>query len=61
LDDKVEENETSGTYSILGEMRNAYRVSVGKSEMRGDFLEDLGIDRIILKWILKKFSGRLLI
>jgi hypothetical protein len=33
--------------------RNVYRVLVGKSE-RKNHLEDLGIDRIILKWIIKK-------
>jgi hypothetical protein len=40
----------------MEEMRNAYRILVGKLKGR-DHLDDLGVDtRIMLKWILKKFS-----
>jgi hypothetical protein len=38
----------------MGEMRSAYKVSVGKPEAKNQ-LEDLVIDgRIILEWISKK-------
>jgi len=32
-----------------------YKVLVGKRE--GDYLEDLGIDEMILKWIFKRNIG----
>jgi len=38
----------------MGEMRNSYRILVGKLRGRGSS-EDLSIDvKIILKWILQK-------
>jgi hypothetical protein len=44
-------DSTCSTYER--ERRGAYRVFVGK--LRGDHLEDSGVDgRIILKWILEK-------
>ena len=43
----------------MREQRNAHRLLVGKHKER-DHLEDLGIDgTIILKWILKKYDGRI--
>jgi hypothetical protein len=42
----------------IGDVRNVYKILVGKSEGR-DHSEDLGIGgRIILKWILEKYCGR---
>jgi hypothetical protein len=42
----------------MGELRNAYCVSVGKQGR--DRLEDVGVDcKIILEWILGKYDGRL--
>jgi hypothetical protein len=38
----------------MGQVRNAYKILVEKSEEK-NHLEDLGIDeRIILRWIMKK-------
>jgi hypothetical protein len=42
-----------GHAACVGEMRNAYTILVGKPEGR-DYLEELVVCRIILKWILKK-------
>jgi hypothetical protein len=37
----------------MGEMRNAYRILVGKPERR-DYLEDIGVNRrVLLEWNLK--------
>jgi hypothetical protein len=42
----------------VGEMRNAYKILVGKPERKGA-LKDLGIcGQIILEWILGKFGGK---
>jgi hypothetical protein len=42
--------------ACMEEKRKAYRVLMGKPEVR-DCLEDMGINgRIILKWILKKIG-----
>jgi len=42
----------------MGDMRNAYNISVGKPEAKRK-LEDLGVNgRIILEWILGKWKGR---
>jgi hypothetical protein len=44
----------------MGEMRNAYKILVRKSEGKKQ-CEDLGVDgRIILEWIRIVTSGRLL-
>jgi hypothetical protein len=41
----------------MGQMRNVYRIFVGKPE-EGKPLEDIGVDgRIILEWILGKHGG----
>jgi hypothetical protein len=41
---------------MYGMRKHAYRVLVGKSEER-DHLEDLGMDeRIILRWIFRKWD-----
>jgi hypothetical protein len=32
LDDKIKENEMGGACSMYGEMRNAYKILVGKPE-----------------------------
>jgi hypothetical protein len=38
----------------LGEMRNAYKILIGKPEEKADS-KDLGVEgRIILEWILRK-------
>ena len=43
-----------GNVARKGEMRDAYRVLVGKPERESDHLEDPGVDgRIIRKYILK--------
>jgi hypothetical protein len=43
----------------IGEMRNVYRILVGKFEGRDYYAEDLGIDgRIVLEWILWKLGGK---
>jgi hypothetical protein len=42
----------------MGEKSNAYRVFLGNLEER-DHSEDLSIDgKVILEWVLKKYSGR---
>ena len=50
LGDKIEENAMkSGHLTCMGEKKDAYSISVGKSEGKGHFA-DLGIDgRIILR------------
>jgi hypothetical protein len=41
---------------VYGEMRNSYRILVGKLEGK-NHLQDLGIDgRIVLRWILGKYD-----
>jgi hypothetical protein len=41
----------------MGEIRNAYKILVGKPERKRDHAEYLGVDgKIILKWILEKWS-----
>jgi hypothetical protein len=47
-----------GHVARMEEMRNVYCVLVGNPEEK-DNLEGTGVDeRIILKWILKKYDGR---
>jgi hypothetical protein len=42
-----------GQVACMGEMRNAYKISVGKPEGKG-MLENLGTDEnILLEWILR--------
>jgi hypothetical protein len=42
-----------GALACMGEMKNVYKILVGKSG--GDYSEDLDVDgRIILVWILPK-------
>jgi hypothetical protein len=42
----------------MGEMRNAYKIPLGKCE-RKNHSEDLGVDgKIILKWFLEKYSEK---
>jgi len=50
--------QSSGFYSNIEATRGAYRVLVGRPEIR-DHLEDLGIDgRIILKWVQGRALGK---
>jgi hypothetical protein len=45
--------------SHIGEMKNEYRILVGKPERKRP-LRRQGMDgRIILNWILEKYSGKL--
>ena len=44
-------------YDMYEEKRSACRILVGKTPQEVDHLEDLDIDRMILKWILKKEDG----
>jgi len=47
-----------GHVACLGDMRNAYKIFVGKPEGM-NHLEDVNIDgKIILKWILKNMVRR---
>jgi hypothetical protein len=41
-------------------MKNACRVLVGKPEKTGDFLKDIGIYSVILKWVLKRECVKLI-
>jgi hypothetical protein len=43
----------AGHVACLEERRGAYRILVGKPEGQ-NHLEDISVDRIILKWIFKK-------
>ena len=57
LDLITQKNEMDGAYGTFGDRRDAYRVLVGRTDVR-DQLEDLGVDgRIILKWIFEKWDG----
>jgi hypothetical protein len=42
----------------MEEMKNAYRIFVGKPVKARDHLEDLGLDGRIIKWILRKYIAR---
>jgi hypothetical protein len=46
-----------GEFSTYGKMRNAQKFW-SRNLKRRDHLEDQGIDKIILKWILKKYGVR---
>jgi hypothetical protein len=41
----------------MGDSRGAYRVLVRRAE--GKRLGKLGVERIILKWMLKKYEGEI--
>jgi hypothetical protein len=41
----------------MGEMRNAYKILVGKPEMKGHS-EDLRVDGNISEWILEQHDGK---
>jgi len=44
----------------VGELRNAYYVSVGGPEGGKNWLEDVGVDcGMVLEWILGRCDGRL--
>jgi hypothetical protein len=59
LRDQVEKNEIGGAYSTYGESRGVYRVLGGNLE-EGDHLEDPDVDeKIILRWIFRKWAGGL--
>jgi hypothetical protein len=48
----------AGNVACMGETRNAYKILFKNLKGR-DHLEDLGVDRrVILKWILRKESGK---
>jgi len=43
----------------MGDMRNAYKILVGKPEGK-NHSGDLGVDgKIILEWILRKWDGKM--
>lgn len=42
----------------MRERRNAYKALIGKTKERRDFLEDLDIERILLRWNFKKYYKR---
>jgi hypothetical protein len=53
-----QENEVGGTCGLSGGKRNSYKVLVGKPEWER-CVEDQGIGgRTMLKWLLKKWDGR---
>jgi hypothetical protein len=39
----------------MTERSNAYKALIGKSKERRDLLEDLDIERILLRWNFKKY------
>jgi len=51
---KSRRTRSSGHVACMGEIRNAYKIVVGKYEGK-NYSEDLGVDgRITLEWILGK-------
>jgi hypothetical protein len=42
-----------GHVARMGEIRNVYNIKVGKPERKGPVWKD---EKVILKWILKKFA-----
>jgi len=47
-----------GSCRLNGEMRNSYKILVGKPE-RKDYFEELGVDgKIILEWVFGKKVGK---
>jgi hypothetical protein len=58
LGDQIKEDETGRACGTYGEMRNIYRAFGGENLKERGYLEDAGIDGMIMKWILKKQDGR---
>jgi len=57
--DHIKKNEMGGACSTYGEKSGTCRVLVWGLRER-DYLEDTGVDeRIILKWIFRKWDGAL--
>jgi hypothetical protein len=51
----------SGHVARMAEIRNAYKIVIGKREGKRDHAEDLGVDgRIILECLLGKYGGNVL-
>jgi len=57
LGDQIKEDETGRVCGTYGEMRNINRAFGRENIKERDYLEDLGIDGTILKWILKNRMG----
>jgi hypothetical protein len=56
-DDQIRQDEMDVAYVMDREIRNVRKITIRKPEV--NYSEDIGVDRrIILKWILKKQSGR---
>jgi hypothetical protein len=55
---QIKQDETGRVCGTYVEMRNIYRAFVGENLKERGYLEDPGIDWMVLKWILKKQDGR---
>jgi hypothetical protein len=55
---QIKQDETGRACCTYVEMRNIYRAFVGENLKERGYLEDPGINWMVLKWILKKEDGR---